>query len=138
MKAERTSAGGFVAIEWVAAVTLLLVPVVVLVGTLPTWAERRHVATIAAREGSRALVREWPAMSPTAAQMAALFVAADHGIDSDEVDVQVAAGSGARGSTVEVTVRITMPAIAVPGGPSVRGWTYTATSVRRIDDYRSR
>ena len=138
MNAERADVGGFIAIEWVAAITLLPLPVVVLVGTLPTWAERRHVATIAAREGSRALVREWPAMNPTAAKMAAMFVAADHGIAPDEVDVQVAAGNGNRGSTVEVTVRITMPAIAVPGGPSARGWTYTATSVRRIDDYRSR
>jgi hypothetical protein len=138
VRAERGDQRGFVAIEWVAAVTLLLVPVVVLVGTLPTWAERRHVATIAAREASRVLVREWPAMSPTAAEMTAVFVAADHGISPDDVDVRIAAGDGGRGSVVEVQVRIAMPAIAVPAGPSVKGWTYTATSVRRIDDYRSR
>jgi NADH:ubiquinone oxidoreductase subunit H len=47
---------GFVAIEWVAAVALLLLPVVVLVATLPSWAERRHAATVAAREAATAAV----------------------------------------------------------------------------------
>jgi hypothetical protein len=138
VKVDRSAGDGFIAVEWVAAIALLLLPVVVLVGTLPTWAERRHVATVAAREASRALVRDWPAASPTAARMAALFVAADHGIAPDDVDVQIVAGGGNRGSEVEVRVRIVMPAIAIPAGPSVRGWAYTATSVRRIDDYRSR
>jgi hypothetical protein len=140
VKIERGvhDADGFIAVEWVAAVTLLLLPVVMLVGTLPAWAERRHVATIAAREASRALVRDWPANNETAAKMAAAFVAADHGVDPDDIQVEIAGGGGGRGSVVVVRVRIVMPAIAVPAGPRVRGWRYTATSVRRVDDYRSR
>ena len=39
---------GFIAIEWVAAIAMLLLPAVVLVATLPTWAERRHAASVAA------------------------------------------------------------------------------------------
>ena len=56
---------GFVAIEWVAAVAMLLLPVVVLVATLPTWAERRHAATVAAREAARDLQQHWPAGNAT-------------------------------------------------------------------------
>src|SRR4051812_26146920 len=52
---------GFVAIEWVAAVAMLLLPAVVLVGALPTWAERRHAATVAARGAAGDLQLQWPA-----------------------------------------------------------------------------
>jgi hypothetical protein len=138
VKGDAHGERGFVAIEWTAAVALLLLPILVLVATLPAWAERRHAATIAAREASRVLVRDWPAGDVRAAQMVAAFVAADHGVDPDVVDVHVVAAGSGRGSVVEVRVRMPMPAIAVPGGPTVGGWTYTATSVRRVDDYRSR
>ena len=54
---NERSQQGLVAIEWVAALALLLLPIVVLVATLPEWAERRHAATVAAREATRVLAR---------------------------------------------------------------------------------
>src|SRR5207248_6960068 len=69
---------GFVAIEWVTAVTLLLMPAVVLGGSLPRWAERRHAATVAAREAVRELEREWPNLDAASAELVARYVAADH------------------------------------------------------------
>ena len=61
---RRRSESGFVAIEWVAAIAMLLLPIVVLVATMPGWAERRHAATVAAREAARDLVDNWPNGDP--------------------------------------------------------------------------
>ncbi len=94
---------------------LLLLPMVVLVATMPTWAERRNGATIAAREAARDLVDNWPNGSPAAAVLVAQDVAADHGIDASDVDVRVASSGQARGDEVEVDVEVTMPAIGVGG-----------------------
>lgn len=131
-------AGGFIAIEWVAAMAMLFLPVVMLVGLLPAWAERRHTATIAAREAARALVREWPNGDAADAVVVARIVAIDHGLDPDEVDVHVVSTGNSRGDAIEVRVSVPMPSIPVPGGSRVGAWTYTAVEVRRVDDYRSR
>ena len=127
---------GFVAIEWVAAIAFLLLPVVVLVATLPVWAERRHAATVAAREAASAAVLR-AQVDPNAARVAAVGVARNYGIASGDVDVRVRAGAG-RGDYVTVEVRVRMPAVAVAGVLQAGAWTYTATQQRRLDDYRSR
>lgn len=129
--------GGFVAIEWVAAVGLLLLPVVVLVASMPNWAERRHTATVAAREAARVLVDAWPNGDATAAALVATEVAADHGVAGSDIDVRVLSVGEARGAEVVVEVEVTMPAIGVDG-MSVGSWHYTARATRRVDDYRSR
>jgi len=128
---------GFVAIEWVAAVGLLLLPVVVLVATLPVWAERRHAASVAAREAAREVVREWPEIDPAQATLVAREVVAAHGIDASDISVRFPSPDGSRGSIARVEVDVVMPAIAVMG---VRAgtWHYVAVGTRRIDDYRSR
>lgn len=128
---------GLVAIEWVAAVALLLLPVVVLVASLPEWAERRHGATVAAREAVRELVRDWPHADTDHAAGVAREIAADHGLAAGDVVVQVLAVGIARGDLARVAVTVTMPAISV-AGVAAGEWHYTAVEVRRIDDYRSR
>jgi hypothetical protein len=128
---------GFVAIEWVSAIGFLLLPIVMLVATLPVWAERKHAATVAAREAARVLVRDWPAGSAERATTVAREVAADHGIGADDVTVRMRAANGGRGDEVRVEVDVVMPAIEV-GSVRTGAWRYTAHAVRRIDDYRSR
>ena len=135
---RRRGSGGFVAIEWVAAMAVLLLPVVVLVGSLPVWAERRHTATIAAREATRVLVREWPAGDPAHAVLVARVVAIDHGLDPADVDVNVVSTGNARGDAIEVRVSVRMPSLPLPAANRVGAWTYTARDIRRVDDYRSR
>jgi len=132
-RAER----GFIAIEWVAAIAILLLPMVVLVATLPSWAERRNAATFAAREAARELADSWPNGDPNAAVLVAQEVAADHGIAAADLDVRVPSVGEARGGEVEVDVDVRMPAIGVDG-MSAGSWHYTARAVRRIDDFRSR
>jgi hypothetical protein len=135
---RHRSERGFVAIEWVAAVTLLLIPAVVLVASLPTWAERRHAATVAAREAARDLQQRWPSGSVDEAQLVAKYVAADHGIAASDVTVRVLAIGTNPGDQIRVAVDVRMPAIALPGVRRVAGWTYSTTASLRVDDYRSR
>jgi hypothetical protein len=129
---------GFVAIEWVAAIAMLLLPAVVLVATLPTWAERRHAATVAAREAARDLEQHWPGGDPREAELVARYVAQDHGIPASDVSVHVLAVGVNPGDQIEVEVRVRMPAIAVPGMERVGAWSYSAVASVRVDDYRSR
>jgi hypothetical protein len=129
---------GFVAIEWVAAVALLLFPVVALVGTLPTWAERSHAASVAAREAARELELHWPAGDPAAATLVATYVANDHGIPTTDVNVRVLSTGARRGDQIRVEVSVRMPAIAMPGLSGVAAWTYSTVASLRVDDYRSR
>jgi citrate lyase beta subunit len=129
---------GFVAIEWVAAVTVLLMPAVVLGGSLPRWAERRHAATVAAREAVRELEREWPNLDAARAELVARYVAAEHGVDSSDVTVRINAGHANPGDQLRVEVSVSMPAIVLPGLARAASWTYTASGSARIDDYRSR
>jgi len=133
----RQSEHGFVAVEWVAAVGFLLLPIIVLVATLPVWAERRNAATVSARESARVLVRAWPGGSADDARRVALEVAADYDVDASDVVVDVESVGAARGAFVRVSVTVTMPAIAVLG-MRAGSWRYTAVEVRRVDDYRSR
>jgi hypothetical protein len=127
---------GFVATEWVAAVALLLLPVVVLAATLPSWAERAHAATVAAREAARTVVDEWPSPAAADARRTAQDVGRDHGIDPGDLDVRVAPDDPPRGSDVRVDVWVRMPAVSV-AGIHVGAWRYHAVAIRRIDDYRS-
>jgi len=129
---------GLIAIEWVAAVAMLLLPAVVLVATLPTWAERRHAATVAAREAARELQRHWPSGTAAEADLVARYVAGDHGIAASDMWVRVVAMGVNPGDQIQVEVRVRMPAIAVPGVTRVASWTYSAVASLRVDDYRSR
>jgi len=129
---------GFIAIEWVAAIAMLLLPAVVLVATLPTWAERRHAASVAAREGARDLQLAWPNGNLAEAELVAKYVAADHGIDPSDVSVRVLTLGVNPGDQIRVEVRVVMPAIAVPGLRAVGAWTYSTIASVRVDDYRSR
>jgi len=134
---RETDERGFVAVEWVAAIALLLLPMVVIVATMPGWAERKHAATVAAREAANELAAAWPASDPAIARLVATDVAADHGVDAADVLVRVSSVGEARGDYVEVDVDVRMPAVGV-GRMAVGSWRYTARATRRIDDYRSR
>ena len=129
---------GFIAIEWVAAIAMLLLPAVVLVVTLPAWAERRHAATVAAREAARELQQQWPNADADQADVVARYVAGDHGIAGRDVAVRVISAGVEPGDQIQVEVRVRMPAIAVPGLAAVGAWTYSTVASLRVDDYRSR
>ncbi len=127
---------GFVAIEFVVAIAVLLVPVVLMVAAVPSWIERRHAATVAAREAAIYAAESFPTDVRNADDVA-IVVAANYGIPPDEIDVRLRTDD-ARGGQVTARVTIDMPAIVVPFVGRVGRWTYTLDYSIRIDDYRSR
>jgi hypothetical protein len=133
MRRER----GFVAIEFALAVGLLLLPVVMLVAALPAWVEREHAASVAAAEATGVAARAFPADGRADALAAAQQAVANYGVDGSDLMVSYDRFELARGGTVTARVRVTMPALVVPGLGTVGGFHYTVTRSRRIDDYRS-
>jgi hypothetical protein len=133
MRRER----GFVAIELLLAIAFLLLPVVLLVASLPQWSERQHAATVAADEAARVAIAAWPADGTEGAVQAADDVAFTYGIPARDLDVAISPPPG-RGELLTVTVTIRMPAVAVPLLAHAASWSWTARESRRIDDYRSR
>jgi hypothetical protein len=135
--AARRDARGFVATELVLAIGLLLLPIVLLVGSLPQWSERQHAAIVAAREAAQVAGQEWPADGQDDAERVARDVMATYGIGRADVKIVVSPAPG-RGGLVTATVTVRMPALAVPLLARVGSWTWTAREAVRIDDYRSR
>lgn len=133
LRAER----GFVAVEFVGAIALLLLPSLMLVAALPRWSEREHAATVVAREVARAAVRVWPNDLGQEADEIVQEVATDLGVPPTDISVTVAADSN-RGGQVRVTATIVMPALVVPGVGAAGQWHWSTTSAARIDDLRSR
>ena len=133
----RRRADGFVAIELVLAIGLLLFPVVMLVGTLPQWSERQHAAVVAAREATRAADRAWPADGSVEAERVAREVMTSYGIAANDVKVSVSPPPD-RGGLLTARVTVRMPAIEVPLIANATAWSWTTSESVRIDDYRSR
>lgn len=139
--------GGAAPIELVAGLGLLVLPVVILVVSLPVWAEVRSMGTVAAQQAARTIVT---APEPTAAYPAAAAVAeavaANFGRELvgaprvawfHRADAAGTAGSGAQ-EVVTVTVTVRLPAITVP---LIGSWGAVDWDVRHaeaVDRYRSR
>ncbi len=128
---------GFIAVEFSAAVALLLVPTVVLVASLPVWSERRHAATVVAREAARYAAQQWPSTSGDGVNAVVASVAADYGVPADDLAVEVSENGG-RGGQVVAHVAVVMPALHLPLIGDAGSWRFTTTYAIRIDDYRSR
>ena len=59
---------------------------------------------------------------------------ADHGIAAFDVTVRVLSTGASPGDQIRVEVRVSMPAIAVPGLEHVGAWSYSAAaSLRRLN-----
>jgi hypothetical protein len=132
VKRER----GFVATEFVISVALLLIPVVMLVAAIPQWVERRHVATVTAREAAGYASESFPA-DVSGADEIATVVAANYGVEPSDIVVELF-DDGVRGGQVRARVTIVMPALVVPFVGRVGRWRYSTEYSVRIDDFRSR
>jgi hypothetical protein len=133
----RDDRAGFVELELVGAIALLLLPVLLLVASLPRWVDARHAAASAAREAARSAALAYPADGAPPAAAAVADVAARHGLDPDLLDLELRTGER-RGDTVVATVTVHVPGLAVPGVGWLGAWDASVTSTRRIDDHRSR
>ncbi|HSH60064.1 MAG TPA: hypothetical protein VK988_10565 [Acidimicrobiales bacterium] len=133
MKDQR----GTVAVELSLALGLFLVPLALLVITIPTWPERQTVARAAAIEAARSAVLADSLDEGMGNGNAAVAQAArNYGLDPDQFRVAWGGGFG-RGQSMTARVTVRMPALVVPGLTAVEAWSWTASHTERVDDYRS-
>jgi hypothetical protein len=143
---------GAAPVEFALAIGFLLIPMAVLVMSIAPWIERQSMARVAAGEAARVLVLS-PGASPDeeAAAALALRVAANHGIDPEEVSVFFCAPGEAsegvketshcpplaRGTLVAVEVRVRVPAATVLGVGTFGEGTVSSRVTEQVDLFRS-
>ncbi len=134
---SKRTEGGFVAIEWIAAMVFLLIPVVLIGAGVSRWPERQQVARASAAEAARAAVlADTHAEAVANARLVADEVAANYGVSSDQYEVSVDAPVWDWGEDVTVTITMTMPALDIPGAGSWGATEWSTSATQRIEDYR--
>ncbi len=123
-------------VELVLGVALLILPVCLLVVSVPTWMATQTGARVAAQEAARLVaVRGDGAASRLAAARLVGEVAANRGLKVDDVDLRLV--STADADTIQAAVTVRMPALAIPW---LGRWTaidWTVRHVEPVDPYRS-
>lgn len=128
---------GFAAPEFAVGVALILVPVMLVVLSLPTWWERQSLARLAAHEAARTVVMSRDvATGTTAATAVVTQIAANHDIPASDVSVTYA-GTLARGASVSATVTVTVPAVSVAPYAKIGSFSLSHTATELVDAYRS-
>lgn len=127
---------GFVTLEFVLGLVLLIAPVALIVLTVPTWFARQDLARLAAQEAARTA-----SVTESAAQGRAMAreIAANNGLDPQR-QMTVAfdpSSSFAPGGVVVADVTVQMPVTVVPGIGSLGAFSWTATFREAVDTYRS-
>ncbi|WP_108666496.1 hypothetical protein [Euzebya rosea] len=133
---------GFVTAEWMVGVALLVVPTLLVIAVLPSWAARHETVAVAAREGARAAAAATDAVTArAAAARAAMEVLDRRGLPTDEATVTVDLPSGPtlpRDGQVRVRVVLPTAPVTLPGGGTVDGPSVTGEHARALDPYRGR
>ncbi len=138
-----SSERGFVAAEWAVALGLLLLPMVMIVGSIAPWLARQTMGREISQEAARSMVLadDFESGAQAAAQVAEAIVA-NYGLGDDDWDLvsirmEPEGAVLGRGSDVVVEIRIRVPALTVPGVGSVAEvWWHTSHS-EHVDDFRS-
>lgn len=134
---------GFVTAEWSVGLAVLVLPVVLVVATLPSWAARHAAVSAAAREATRVAVQAHDVTSAEqAAHLAVQEILAGRDI-TGAVTVEVDLPLGAapvlpRDGVVAVTVLLPTAPLDLPGLPSLPGPVVGSTHQRSLDPLRSR
>ena len=131
------SESGSAPISMALGLGLLVIPVLLLVLTIPTWEARSVDARDAAAAAARALAVSdtWSDGVAAAGQVVA-EIEENNGLSAQDVAVSYQ-GSLVRGGTVTAEVTVLIPAGRVPGIGSFGAVHYSATSTQQVDDYRS-
>jgi hypothetical protein len=118
-------------------VGLIVLPVMVLVLTLPTWEQRTVDALDAARTAARAVATAstWDA-GVSAGNQAVEEVLAGDGLPASDVSVSYA-GSLDPGASVTARVTVAIPVGNLPGLGFVGILHYTASSTEHVDSFGS-
>ncbi len=128
---------GATIVELPLAVGLLLLPIAMLVMSLPSWPERQTVATAAAKEAASIYANApTPEEGALRAEAAVDQATTNHGLPAGAMRLTLR-GDWCRGCTVTASVTVEIPALVVPFIGDVAAVDWTADSAARIDDYRS-
>lgn len=136
LRTARADEAGFAPLTMMLGVTLVVIPVLLLVLTIPTWLERSVDARDAATNAARALAtaNTWAAGTAAANQTVSELISGD-GLNPSDVEVSYG-GSLNPGATVTATVTVDLPAGVIPGIGHYGTIRYTATSTQHIDSYK--
>jgi hypothetical protein len=112
---------------------LILIPLGLLVLSVPTWVERQQAATEAAAEAARAVVTGTGSGNGVAAARAVVDeVAASHGLPAGSLRLELDAGG--RGQPVTARVTVEIPMAPLPGLGRLPAVQWTATHIERFPD----
>ncbi len=130
---------GFAAIELAVGLALLVLPITLLVASIPTWFDRQATARAVARDVAReeAVNQRCDAAM---ARRAGAEAAAGFGIDPEEIEVTLDCRDGTRlprGGTVTAYVEIAVPAVVVPGLGRIGGFRWSVGHTQPVDPYAS-
>jgi hypothetical protein len=128
-----------VATELALGVGVLLLPVVFLVLTIPSWSERQTTGRAIAREVGRAVAREGWCNTGLATGLAEMM-AENLGLARAEMRVVMDCAPGdalTPGSELTVGVTVDMPAVHLPALGTVGDWSWTARHRQPVDRYGS-
>ncbi len=133
---SRDDQGSAIPLTLLLGVALIVMPVMLLVLTLPTWEQRTVDAQDAARDAARALVTadNWGDGVSAANQTVSDLVAGD-GLPPEDLTVAYS-GTLDPGGTVTAAATVVIPAGNLPGLGFVGELHYTASSTEHVDSYR--
>jgi hypothetical protein len=128
--------GSAIPLSLLLGTALIVLPVMVLVLTLPAWEQRAVDAQDAARTAARALVTadNWDDGVSAADEAVAQLEAGD-GLPPTDLTVSYS-GSLDPGAAVTAAVTVVIPAGNLPGLGFVGQLHYTASSTEHVDSYR--
>ena len=133
----RGDAGEVTALPLALGVGFIVLPVLVLVLSVPVWEQRVVDAQDAARAAARALAvaPDWGA-GALAADGAARELLQGDGVAAAQANLELR-GSLEPGSVVTAVVRVQVPVGVLPGVGRVGDLAYSAASSERVSTYRS-
>ena len=140
---KMRSSRGFAAAEWAVALGLLILPMVMIVGSIGPWLARQTMAREISQEAARgiALAEDWETGNQRARRVGEA-IAANYGLSEDDwelvaVHIEPEEAGFGRGTDVVVEVRVRIPALTIPGfGALTEVWWHTQ-HVEHVDDLRS-
>lgn len=127
------------ATELALGVGVLLLPVLFVVLTIPSWSERQTTGRAIAREVGRAVARNGWCDTGLANDLAGMM-AANLALSRADMTVELECDPGdalTPGSELAVAVTVRMPAVHLPGLGTLGEWSWTAHHREPVDLYAS-
>jgi len=133
----RSDDRGVAAVDMFAVIIIAMIPVFVIVMSVPSWVERMSFARVAAQEAARAavLADTWEEGQAQAGDVVT-EIAANYDVPGGTSSLALS-GALERGATVSATVSVQTPTLTIPFVTTVGSTTLSSTHTEIVDHYRS-